>query len=137
MLQHGEDDDDDVLQAERQRLQGLDIHNGASAASLPDNSATTPGPPSLSALDAVLLPVLDQLSLAVAQRPDAQHTIDAIRRSFQEAEMLTPGLMNAFAVEVYHGIAEAQADVQGVEYDGEEEDEEDDPHLAAPHHWQV
>jgi serine/threonine-protein kinase 24/25/MST4 len=103
------------------RMQNTSITNKA-AEQQSSQTNTDPLPSgqtgTMSALDAVLYPVLDQLSLAVVQRPDAQHSIEAIRRAFQQAEALTPGLMNAFAVEVYHGIAEAQTD------DYEEADEE-------------
>lgn len=104
--------DDYILEAERHNLHAMNLQNLA-----PTPTATQSAGPqvsaergTLSALDAVLYPVLDQLSLAVAQRPEAQQSIEAIRQSFRRAEILTPGLMNAFAVEVYHGIAEAQMD---------------------------
>ena len=90
-------------------------------------------------MDAVLLPVLDQLSLAVAQRPDAQRTIEEVRNALIQAERITPGLTNAFAVEVYHGMLEAQQDVEGLEYDegedieAEQEEEEDRTAMESNH----
>lgn len=99
--------DNNVLEVERHRIQAMAIQD---IAPIPPTTQLPTERGTLSALEAVLFPVLDQLSLAVAQRPEAQQTIEAIRQSFRHAEMLTPGLMNAFAVEVYHGIAEAQTD---------------------------
>lgn len=81
--------------------------------------------PPLAALDAVFLPILDQLSLAVAQRPDAQRTLNDLRKSIIQAERVTPGLMNAFAVEVYHGMAEMTADLDSPDYDEDQEQQVD------------
>jgi serine/threonine-protein kinase 24/25/MST4 len=117
--QEAQKGDEVAVEAERRRMQSFGISNTPAEVA----PAATPLPTErnlASAMDVVLLPVLDQLSLAVAQRPDAQNTIEAIRRAFQQAEALTPGLMNAFAVEVYHGIAESQMD----EYDEIEEEGE-------------
>ncbi|MCO5599815.1 hypothetical protein L7F22_053922 [Adiantum nelumboides] len=140
------DDEDDVLEQERYRLENVRLGNGQSSigkrvgaganvnvvndqsnAKVPQTNSVQ-----LSAMDAVLLPVLEQLSLAVAQRPDAQRTIEEVRNALIQAERITPGLTNAFAVEVYHGMLEAQQDVEGLEYDegeyveAEQEEEEED-----------
>ncbi|UZJ54772.1 hypothetical protein CBS101457_004092 [Exobasidium rhododendri] len=132
---------DEMIERESSRVRGMTLDNGpppssestsaAAAAAAPTVQTVAEDPVTLSALEAVLFPVLDQLSLAVAQRPDAQRTIEAIRLSFRQAEALTPGLMNAFAVEVYHGIAEAQADIEGGEY----EEEEGNENLLSGQEW--
>lgn len=49
-----------------------------------------------------------QLSLAVSQNPDAQRTILNVRRALEAAESVTPGLMNAFATEIFHTMAEVR-----------------------------
>lgn len=62
----------------------------------------------------------------MSQRPDAQQSIEAIRQAFEHAEAITPGLMNAFAVEVYHGMIDAQSGGQEPLYEVDEEEEEDE-----------
>ncbi|CEH13941.1 pkinase-domain-containing protein [Ceraceosorus bombacis] len=88
---------------------------GAAAAQLsrtggsgPDYGASQaqPGSQPNSALHGVFLPVLEQLSLAVSHNADAQRTIIDVRRALEAAERVTPGLMNAFALEVFHTMAE-------------------------------
>ncbi|PWN36422.1 Pkinase-domain-containing protein [Meira miltonrushii] len=144
------DDEDDVLEQERYRLENVRLGNGqasvgkrAGAGAAAGTNAKAPQSNSvqLSAMDAVLLPVLEQLSLAVAQRPDAQRTIEEVRNALIQAERITPGLTNAFAVEVYHGMLEAQQDVEGLEYDegedvveAEQEEEEEDRTAMEPNH---
>lgn len=139
------DEEEDVLEQERYRMENIRLGNGQASVGkragenvnvaderLEPAKGSQANAVQLSAMDAVLLPILDQLSLAVAQRPDAQRTIEDVRNALIQAERITPGLTNAFAVEVYHGMLEAQQDVEGLEYDeGEgieddgEEDEED------------
>lgn len=114
--------DENIVEAERRKMQAMALQDDVppmTQSTAPQLSAERG---TLSALDAVLFPVLDQLSLAVAQRPEAQQTIEAIRQAFRRAEMLTPGLMNAFAIEVYHGIAEAQTDENYDDGDDQYED---------------
>jgi serine/threonine-protein kinase 24/25/MST4 len=45
----------------------------------------------------------------VSQNPDAQRTILNVRRALEAAEGVTPGLMNAFATEIFHTMAEVSA----------------------------
>lgn len=133
-----DDDDDEVLEQERARFEQMQLGNGQVPGVKEADLGRADSPPGtgahsvqLSAMDAVLLPVLDQLSLAVAQRPDAQRTIEDLRNALAHAEQVTPGLINAFAVEVYHGMAEAQADVEGIDYDEEDELAHEDRAIGA------
>ncbi|SJX63962.1 related to KIC1-ser/thr protein kinase that interacts with Cdc31p [Sporisorium reilianum f. sp. reilianum] len=64
----------------------------------------------LTALDTVFLPVIEQLNMAVASRRDAVRTLANLRACLEEAEMVTPGIMNAFAVELFHTMAEVEGD---------------------------
>ncbi|MCO5614097.1 hypothetical protein L7F22_068378 [Adiantum nelumboides] len=123
-------DDDDALLGEddRLRLEQMNLHGRDGSESIPtpardaaqnQAAAAAVQGDSLFALDAVLLPVLDQ-------RPDAQQSIEAIRQAFEHAEAITPGLMNAFAVEVYHGMIDAQSGGQEPLYEVDEEEEEDE-----------
>jgi serine/threonine-protein kinase 24/25/MST4 len=74
----------------------------------------------LTALDTVLLPVLEQLSLAVSRNPAAQQTIRDLGRAFVEAEKVTKGFSNAFSIEVFHAMREGQEEEED---DGREEGE--------------
>ncbi|CAO1628490.1 unnamed protein product [Sympodiomycopsis kandeliae] len=60
----------------------------------------------VTALDTVLLPVLEQLSMAVSHDPAAQETISNLCAAFTEAERTTRGFSNAFAIEVFHAMSE-------------------------------
>ncbi len=71
---------------------------------------SSPKAPRLTALDTVFLPVIEQLNLAVASRRDAVRTLGNLRKCLEEAEMVTPGIMNAFAVELFHTMAEVEGD---------------------------
>lgn len=64
----------------------------------------------LTALDTVFLPVIEQLNMAVASRRDAVRTLANLRACLEEAEIVTPGIMNAFAVELFHTMAEVEGD---------------------------
>lgn len=58
------------------------------------------------AMDEVFLPVFEQLSLAVSNRPDALRAIASLRASLQTAEAVVPGLANAFAGEIFAYMSE-------------------------------
>lgn len=64
-----------------------------------------------------------KLSMAVPHREDAQRTLANLRAALEDAETVTPGIMNAFAVEIFHTMSEAETDAHGEE---EEEEEEED-----------
>jgi serine/threonine-protein kinase 24/25/MST4 len=110
-----------VLHISSQHLDGKSVQTGAQSVRSDDvlSSAVQQEAVPLSAMDAVLMPVLDQLLLAVSQRPEAQRSVNDVRKALLQAERVTPGLMNAFAVEVYHGMAEALAEADGAEYEEE------------------
>ncbi|PWN49191.1 Pkinase-domain-containing protein [Violaceomyces palustris] len=69
----------------------------------------------LTALDTVFLPVIEQLSMAVANRQDALRTLANLKVSLEQAEVVTPGIMNAFAVELFHTMAEVEGDREAEE----------------------
>lgn len=123
-------DEEEAVERERERLEGIHVGNGHEQqhrvlAMSGEEPAEDPGQDApLTALDAVLLPVLEQLSLAVAQRPEAQRTIADLRKAITQAERITPGLMNAFAVEVYHGMAEVTAEMNAEEYEDDDVDQD-------------
>lgn len=139
--QYADEEEEDTLDANLERFGGMQIsgqdrsggggkdvalsthpaqsHNQGFAPQGVHHSSTVQEAMPLSAMEAVLMPVLDQLLLAVAQRPEAQRSVSDIRKALVQAERMTPGLMNAFAVEVYHGMAEALAEADGGEYDDE------------------
>lgn len=86
----------DDLEDERRRVEELHVSSAKA--------------PRLTALDTVFLPVIEQLNLAVAGRREAVRTLGNLRKCLEEAEMVTPGIMNAFAVELFHTMAEVEGD---------------------------
>jgi len=92
------------LQQQQQASNGVSDQHAAAQQQQQQSAAR------LTALDTVFLPVIEQLNMAVASRRDAVRTLANLRACLEEAEMVTPGIMNAFAVELFHTMAEVEGD---------------------------
>lgn len=66
------------------------------------------------AMDEVFLPVFEQLSLAVSNRPNALQAIASLRASLENAEMIVPGLANAFAGEIFAYMSGTDSENDGI-----------------------
>lgn len=100
----------DRVEEERRRMEEMQIRNQGPAASVEHPQTAQQQVPRLTALDTVFLPVIEQLNMAVASRRDAVRTLANLRACLEEAEHVTPGIMNAFAVELFHTMAEVEGD---------------------------
>ncbi|KAN0065894.1 hypothetical protein ACQY0O_001025 [Thecaphora frezii] len=104
------------LEEERRRMEELRLHgssHGRGASEENESSAQEAQQRAggrLTALDTVFLPVIEQLSVAVQGRQEALRTLANLRVSLEQAEIVTPGIMNAFAVELFHTMAEVEGD---------------------------
>lgn len=108
----------DEVEMERRRMESMRMGRDNE-----EEPGALSGPPQeeLTALDTVLLPVLEQLSMAVSHDPNAQRTISNLCAAFAEAERTTRGFSNAFSIEVFHAMSAPDGDGEGEE--GEEEED--------------
>ncbi|EPQ30955.1 uncharacterized protein PFL1_01144 [Pseudozyma flocculosa PF-1] len=135
--------DQGLVEEERRRIEEMHLHGGDDSSRRGrgrSDEGEDPGQPRatrpggrLTALDTVFLPVIEQLNVAVQGRQDALRTLANLRISLEQAEMVTPGIMNAFAVELFHTMAEVEGDREHDDGDGGDDDDDDD---GGPAGWE-